>query len=245
MLIQQESKRHGSHVTMTVAVFVLLIALLPYRIASAGNVWLPDLGSGRNVGVSSLHERKFETIIRQQFDFSCGSAALATLLTYHYEDPTTEQSAFAAMYELGDQQKIREFGFSLLDIKEFLATRGYQADGYKASLEALAAAGVPAIALINVQGYKHFVVVKGLNKSEVLVGDPALGLRFMPAESFSAMWENRILFIIRNRSEIGRENFNVDKEWQLLARAPLGDAVSRETLESLTISLPQINDFTT
>lgn len=243
MLIQQARNRNSSLALPALAAFVLLACAAVHDVAIAGSAWLPDIGSGSNVTISSLRERKFETIVRQQFDFSCGSAALATLLTYHYEEPTSEQEAFAAMYELGDQEKIQQLGFSLLDIKGYLETRGYEADGYQASLEALAGAGVPAIALINVQGYKHFVVVKGLTGDEVLIGDPALGLRFVPQERFTAMWENRILFIIRNRSEVGRNYFNIDREWQLLARAPLGEAVSRETLESLTISLPQLNDF--
>ncbi|RYF14189.1 MAG: peptidase C39, partial [Oxalobacteraceae bacterium] len=39
--------------------------------------------------VTSLIGRRFETVVRQQYDFSCGSAALATLLRYHYDDPQT------------------------------------------------------------------------------------------------------------------------------------------------------------
>jgi hypothetical protein len=55
--------------------------------AQAGAVWLPGIGGGDNVLVKSMKERKFEQVVRQQYDFSCGSAALATLLTYHYENP--------------------------------------------------------------------------------------------------------------------------------------------------------------
>lgn len=206
--------------------------------AQAGNIWLPDGGTVLNTPIDSMAERKFATIVRQQYDFSCGSAALATLLTYHYDDAISEQEAFASMYEKGDAVKIQQLGFSLLDIKTYLETRGYQADGYKTDLQTLAEAGVPAIALVNVQGYRHFVVVKGLDNGEVMVGDPALGLRYFTAEQFNGMWENGILFIIRNRSDVGRKYFNADREWRLLARAPLGEAVSRRTLESLTISLP-------
>jgi len=225
------------------AALILASMLMQNQYAWAGTVWIPDGGSGVNIGINSQQERKFETIVRQQYDFSCGSAALATLLTFHYEDPISEQNAFADMYENGDTEKIQKLGFSLLDMKGYLEGRGYQADGYKASLDTLANAGVPAIALINVQGYKHFVVVKGVDDAEVLVGDPALGLRFMPRERFESMWENNILFIIRNRSEAAQKNFNADHEWQLLARAPLGEAVNRETLESLTIALPQLGDY--
>src|SRR5437899_5579433 len=54
-----------------------------------------NLSSGvdGNVHVRTISYRDipFRTVVRQQFDFSCGSAALATLLTYHFERPITEQ----------------------------------------------------------------------------------------------------------------------------------------------------------
>lgn len=208
----------------------------------AGSVWLPGADGIANVPARSIQERKFERVVRQQYDFSCGSAALATLLTFHYEDQTSEQAAFAAMYEAGDKEKIARVGFSLLDMKTYLEAHGYQADGFEASLDTLAEAGVPAIALINYRGYQHFVVIKGLDRdrNEVLVGDPSLGLRFMSRTEFERMWENRILFIIRNRPAIGRRHFSPAEEWQALARAPLGEALSRDSLASLTVALPAL-----
>lgn len=140
------------------------------REAVAGTIWLPGLGgSSTNVRSMSIAEQKFAQVIRQQFDFSCGSAALATLLTFHYEDPIDELEAFDVMYANGDQARIAEAGFSLLDMKRFLESRGYQADGYSASLDRLIDAGIPAIALINYRGYSHFVVVKGVRDGRVLV----------------------------------------------------------------------------
>ncbi len=243
MLCYEVKRRRVIYAAQVHFALILTSMLMQNQPAQAGSVWIPDGGSGLRVAVSSQQERKFETIVKQQYDFSCGSAALATLLTFHYEDPISEQDAFAQMYESGDTEKIQQLGFSLLDMKSYLESRGYQADGYKASLDTLANAGVPAIALINVQGYKHFVVVKGVDDEEVLVGDPALGLRFMPRQRFESMWENNILFIIRNRSEAAQKTFGSDREWQLLARAPLGEAVNRETLESLTIALPRLGDY--
>ena len=35
--------------------------------------------------VTSLIGRRFETVVRQQYDFSCGSAALATFFFYDYD----------------------------------------------------------------------------------------------------------------------------------------------------------------
>ena len=73
--------------------------------------------------VTSMLGRRFETVVRQQFDFSCGSAALATLLRYHYEDPQNEQTVFLGMFQDGDQAQIRKLGFSLLDMNRYLAAR--------------------------------------------------------------------------------------------------------------------------
>ena len=129
---------------------------------------------------TSLIGRRFETVIRQQYDFSCGSAALAALLRYHYEDPQTEQTVFIGMFRDGDRAQIRRLGFSLLDMKRYLANRGIGADGFRVSLEQVAKARLPGIALIDFNGYKHFVVVKGVVGDSVLLGDPSLGLRAKP-----------------------------------------------------------------
>jgi len=52
------------------------------------------------------------------------------------------------MWQYGDQEKIQREGFSLLDIKNYLNSRGYSADGYEAPLSKLSEARIPAIALI-------------------------------------------------------------------------------------------------
>lgn len=205
--------------------------------AYAGNIWIPG-SEGGNVAVRTIQERKFDHVVRQQYDFSCGSAALATLLTFHYADPTNEQTAFAEMYKQGDQEKIAKVGFSLLDMKAYLDSHGYEADGYSASLDVLAQAHVSAIALINYRGYQHFVVVTGLKENLVLVGDPALGSRVIPRAEFEAMWPKNILFIIKNKSEVGQKYFNTASEWNATGRTPLGEAVSRESLAAISIMLP-------
>jgi len=220
---------------------LLFTGLLAPILATAGGAWFASGGGVYDVPVRSIAERKFEQVVRQQYDFSCGSAALATLLTFHYARPTTEQETFRAMYAVGDQEKIARVGFSLLDMKNYLDAHGYQADGFKAPLETLVQAGVPAIALITVKGYQHFVVIKGVQKNEVLLGDPALGIKAVPLAAFATMWTNGILFIVRNESRTGQEHFNMVGEWRSLPRAPLDAPLGRESLAAVTLSLP---DFT-
>jgi len=185
-------------------------------------------GGYYSLHVTSLKEARYRRVIRQQYDFSCGSAAVATLLTYQYDYPINEQQAFVEMFQHGDQEKIRREGFSLLDIQKFLASRGFVADGYEVPLEKLAQTRTPAIVLIVDHGYHHFVVVKGMRNGRVLIGDPATGTKAMSQESFEEKWQDRVVFVIHNKPEQAR--FNDASDWHIAPDAPLYTGIPREGL---------------
>ncbi|MHA7808660.1 MAG: C39 family peptidase [Marinobacter adhaerens] len=189
--------------------------------AFAGTVMVPGLGGGIEVSVSSFQERKFSSVFRQQYDYSCGSAALASLLTYHYGDEVSEQAVFSGMFAVADHDKVRREGFSMLDMKRYLQTRGYQADGFRMPLEGLRdKVRLPVIVLITVDGFRHFVIIKGISAEEVLVGDPARGLKAYTRERFERLWDGAA-FVIRSHLAQGRDNFLPEDRWPDLARAPL------------------------
>jgi predicted double-glycine peptidase len=186
------------------------------------------------VHVVSMREARFQTIILQKYDYSCGSAALASLLTYHYERPTTEEAVFKAMFDTGDQAKIQQEGFSLLDMKVHLARQGLVADGYKMTLDKLAKLGVPVITLINTGGYRHFVIVKGIRADEVVIGDPAQGVIVVDREKFEPAWSGVVL-VIRNEAARGKEHFNLAQDWRVRQKAPFGTALTRDSLANFTL----------
>jgi len=189
-------------------------------------------GVNARVKVVSMAERKYTTVVRQQYDFSCGSAAIATLLTYHYNRPTTETDSFRAMWDVGDKERIRKLGFSLLEMKRYLESTGLKADGFSLTLNRIQEIGVPGIALIEVRGYKHFVVIKGITDEVVLVGDPSSGVTSMPRNVFKDRWDGTILFI-RSDVLLGKANFNRVEDWRLAPSSPYDRAMDNEALQSL------------
>jgi len=213
------------------------IALAAFVLAAAGQappvacatleVRGPQDG-GFTARVVSVKEARFTTTQRQKYDFSCGSAALATLLTHHYGEPVDERAVFTQMYQRGDQAKIRKEGFSMLDMKRYLGTRGYQADGFQLPIDKLAVENVPAIVLLTERGYRHFVVIKGVERGRVLVGDPAMGTRALSLERFQKLWVNHILFVVYNKREAAK--FNLADDWRVAPGAPLQLGVDRERL---------------
>lgn len=197
-----------------------------------------NLGGGvYRANVTSLRDMPFRTVVRQQYDFSCGSAALATLLHYHYGLTINEAKVFQAMYAAGDQAKIQRVGFSMLDMKNYLKTQGFESNGYRRKVSDLKDVGQPAIALIRVGTYRHFVVVKGVRADKVLVGDPAQGMKVFPIGEFERAW-NGILFMIDPAPGKGGA-FNKNEEWASLVHGPL-DALDDRSLASMTRDLPPL-----
>lgn len=212
---------------------LLMLSVACARLHAADlDVRVPTGGS-YHVPITSLKEARFRTTVPQQYDFSCGSAATATLLTYQYNYPVSEQDVFTRMYMHGDQARIRKDGFSLLDMRRYLQSLGFEADGFELPLEKLQEEGVPAIVLLNDRGYRHFVVVKGLKNGRVLLGDPARGTRAMPRSRFDALWDNRVLFVVHNRRELA--HFNHSRDWQTAPPAPLDIGIQRDGLRNVTV----------
>ncbi len=192
--------------------------------------------------VVSLQEQRFLTVRRQQLDFSCGSAALATLLSFHHDYRQDEQTVFLGMWNGGDQQQIRRAGFSLLDMKRYLDGRGIRADGFQVGLDEIESAGVPGIALVNMEGYRHFVVLKGLDSRTVLVGDPALGLRRIPRNEFLEIW-NGVLFVLLP-SDASRPVFNGSRDTALAPVAAISSSPALPlSLQALALVKPLPNEY--
>ena len=210
--------------------------------AQASTLELSGINGGRYaLEVTSLKEARFKATTRQQYDFSCGSAAVATLLTHHYDHPVTEQSVFEEMFANGDKKKIRSEGFSLLDMKTYLNARQFQADGFQLPLTKLLQSRLPAIVLISDKGYRHFVVIKGMSDGRILMGDPSTGTRAVSRIAFDAIWANKVLFVIHN--EQARAKFNTLADWQVAPRSPLATGINLDSLGSITLTKFGPGDF--
>jgi hypothetical protein len=210
--------------------------------ARAGEIAVESAGYTFNAPVKTLKELRFRRVVKQEYDFSCGSAAIATLLTYHYGRPTLEDTALQAMFEVGDKEKIRHEGFSMLDMKTYLESLGYRVEGYKVSIDKIAEVGIPGIVLIKSNGYLHFVVLKGVRGDQVLVGDSALGTKFMTREKFLDIW-NGVFLVILSGLKDAKHEFNRDQDWEGQVAAPLGGALSRDWLATMTLLMPGRNSF--
>ena len=216
----------------------LALSLICCAAAAGAQVRLGrEAGGNYEVSVMSWWEIPFRSVVRQQYDFSCGSAAVATLLTYHYHRPTPERVAFTRMWEKGDQALIRKVGFSMFDMKSYLTAAGLKAEGYRLGMDKLARLDRPVIVLLDLNGFKHFVVVKGVRENRVLVGDPMRGLNEYSIADFAKIW-NGIALVATPRDDEQAPAFNLAGDWGPWSTAPLEDGAMRIAGDNFLTHLP-------
>jgi len=177
---------------LPVAVFVLFAA----GVASAQS-FVPAGGTLYNVPVKSLVEMRFESVVRQEQDLSCGAAALATLLRHYYHEEIDEQVIIDGISEFGDSEKIAREGFSMLELKRYAEQRGYMVQGFRVeNVSALREVKLPFIALLQIGSYRHFVVVRGIDQEVVFIADPAFGNLRTEIEGFAKAWQKTAFFVV-------------------------------------------------
>jgi len=178
--------------------------------------------------VRSLREIRQANVIIQQWDTSCGAAALATLLKYQHGLAASEKEIAETMLRRGDPLKVKvRGGFSLLDLKRYADAQGLEGVGYmKLDLDGLINIA-PAIVPVTTLGYPHFVIVRGRADGKILIADPAFGNRTMDVDVFERAWQGNIGFIVRRRDGLPPPNELTQRATDTL-RPP--DAVVRSAL---------------
>lgn len=183
----------------TIPALLLGLTLCALATARAGDVRfggiLPD-GSLYVHPVESMQEARFRNLVRQKTDYSCGAAALATILRYAYHLDVDEAEVIQGMLGLSDEDLVKQRGFSLLDIKHYVEALGMRGRGYRVDESRLRSLRVPGIVLMDVHGFRHFVVLKQVVDDSVELADPMLGNRSVPLSEFLQAWPSRAVFVV-------------------------------------------------
>lgn len=178
--------------------------------------------------VESIRERRFANLVEQKTDFSCGAAALATILRQAYWLDVDEEHIIKGMLVTADQDLVRTQGFSMLDMKRYLESIGMRARGYKIAPDTLVTVKIPVVVLLEIRGYKHFVVMQRADKDWVYIGDPVLGHKRYSRDDFVNGW-NGIVFAVLGEG-YDKTNVLLDPPMPLTAKSqmnefrPVGDA---------------------
>ncbi|RIH81504.1 NHLM bacteriocin system ABC transporter, peptidase/ATP-binding protein [Meiothermus luteus] len=132
---------------------------------------------------------RYEGVVGQTDWFTCGPAAVATLLRrYHgMEGVDEEQVLELALRFMGKtEDQVRPSGITALALREAMGALGVPARGFRLSLEELAdyfvRGGLPVV-LHTTRPEPHYVVAVGLVRGNWVLADPSWGRRILPWEA--------------------------------------------------------------
>ena len=160
-------------------------------------------------------------VVMQSRDYSCGSAALATLMRYYFDDDKTEADILENILGFLTPEEITERqqnGLSMLDLKRCAERMGYQAVGVKLPVSALPKLKGPVLIHLAKGDYEHFAVLRGIRDDRVYLADPIRGNVQVRIWRFDKEWTGTALVL-------GREGFGLpqDHGLSLSAKVPVQD----------------------
>ncbi|AYR25665.1 C39 family peptidase [Herbaspirillum rubrisubalbicans] len=137
-----------------------------------------------SIAIRSWKSLRDVDVVKQDFDYSCSAASLATLLNGFYGQSLTEESLLKAM-DKGDLKA------SFEDMQKILPRFGFKAQGFAASYEQLVKLKAPVVVYLKHRKDDHFSVLRGINENMVWLADPSLGNRTYSKAQFLEMWQTR------------------------------------------------------
>lgn len=163
-----------------------------------GNVSIVNEKFSVSKPVKSWLELKNENMIKQEYDYSCGSATLATILKYYYNLEIDEKTILDGVLESKDLSKEdknefenSQINLSFYDLATYANSLNFKAVGLSLDLDSLKKLQVPVILFVKVRKDEHFTVYKSMDENFVYLADPTFGNIKISIAKFEEMFYQR------------------------------------------------------
>lgn len=165
---------------------VCLVSIFFSQVVNA-NAHINYWSSVGSLPVKTWKQLRDADLEKQDLDYSCGSAATATILRSFYGSEVFEKDILDEVTGIGDDGTA-----SFSDLQQAVTKFGFKAVGISANFEKLKTIKIPAVVYLRYRNKDHFSVIRGINKQGVVwLGDPSWGNRKFSEQQFKAMWETR------------------------------------------------------
>lgn len=134
-----------------------------------------------NLNVKSYKDKKDAGVVKQDLDYSCGASSLATILTYFYQNPTSER-------QILDDMALSDVMASFSDLAIVSQKYGFVAKGFTTNYDTLSKLKIPAIVYLNHKRSDHFSVVRAIDNDRVYLSDSSWGNRVLSKKQFEQTW---------------------------------------------------------
>jgi len=193
--------RSTAYLALPAATWLLLTAGLSLREAVAQPLPAPVRDQQRRIEkrVESWQSLQQKHVVMQQTDYSCGAAALATVIRYYWGDPVSEAdflNAILANLSRKEMQDRIKHGLSMTDLRHAAMSKGYLGSIGKIGIKELTQLKAPVIVRIKKDEYEHFVVLRGLVNDRIFLADPIRGNLRLSLCEFLQQWTDWTVLVV-------------------------------------------------
>jgi len=175
----------GGRLKRAAAVGMLVLQALALSSSLAGEAGFRDWRSLRDA-----------QLVRQSRDYTCGLAALATLLRHAFGRNVSEAGLLRSLENEiagdGNSGAVRPgSGVSFATLRRLARRHGVDAVGLSLGREGLRHLALPVIAYLEYHGQPHFTVLRGVDPEQgsVHLADPGWGNWRLSTAQFHALWD--------------------------------------------------------
>ena len=185
-------------ITISMAKFIALLLLFPC-FTNASDYLLHTPQHATTIQVKSWKQLRDQGIEKQDLDYSCGSAAVATILRAYYGVEVYERDILKEVEKLGN-----DGAASFSDLQKAVQTFGFKATGISTDFDTLKTIKIPALLYLKYRDQDHFSVLRGISDSHVLLADSSWGNRTFTVHQFSKLWlddtlKGKVLVIVPDK----------------------------------------------
>jgi predicted double-glycine peptidase len=218
--------------------FISILAVFP-QFSFAGEVNIITPAKVIRVNTKSFIEIRSENMVRQHYDYSCGTSSLATILEFFYQKPISESRILRwILIKKGllskncsqnlekckfkkQLQKLenQDFMLSFWDLANFSREIGFKPVALAVDIKTLFQLKVPVIVYIKPRKWdSHFSVYRGTDGKFIYLADPSYGNIRMKISKFKSIFylkeynfkKGRILALIPQKPEKINKGFMIN-----------------------------------
>ncbi len=154
---------------------------------------------------------KQEQIVMQKFDYSCGSASLATLMNYFKKGILEKDilNSIKKSVSKKEYQQILDEGLSLKNLRDAAEGMGFKATGLAIKPNDLYQANIPILVFLKKKMLNHFTVFTAYHNGVIHIKDPVLGHQLLSEEEFEKMYQGKALFVNFNNQLPPKDDLKV------------------------------------
>jgi uncharacterized protein len=173
--------------------------------AQCGPVPIRDPQRVVEIRTKTWKDLKEENVVMQRHEYTCGAAALATVMQYFWGDHIKEDDVLAKLVQLLTPAEIQDRvknGLSITDLRRAAEKLGYQASIGTLTFQRLAESRIPLVVPLKLKEFKHFVVYRGVANGRVYLADPVRGNIRPTVSEFQSEWQqNAVLAVAKPDTE--------------------------------------------